>query len=207
MNAAPRAGVPAVLSLALLEALRALDVPSADPIGDDDHRDVVTKRLGLSRTVEAQIARLDDLTRRGASVPGQDFAALQRLVARRPDAALVFSDAGRRAARRALADLPASARLLARVTPGGVARRVARATFGVSVEEAEGAVRAVLSGGLAVASEPGPACSLLGAGLAELLRRLTDFEGAMVHTACRGHGAPECVWSGVATATVGERSA
>jgi hypothetical protein len=44
------------------------------------------------------------------------------------------------------------------------------------------------------AVESGPACTFYGAAVAELLRLLTDFDGAMVHVACRGRGDPACQW-------------
>ena len=40
----------------------------------------------------------------------------------------------------------------------------------------------------------GQACSYYGAALAELLRALTGFEGAMVHARCRGRGDDTCRW-------------
>lgn len=211
MNAPPQAGVPAALPLSLLEAMRALDVPRPDAL-DETHGELAAKRFGLSRTVEAEIARLERLTRREDAVPGQEFAALQRLVARRPDAALVFSEAGRRAARRAVKDLAASARLARRLAPGGagtwlglrLARGIARTTFGVQLDASAHPARATLDGPLAAVSDPGPACSFIGSALAELLRRLTSFDGAMLHVTCRSRGAASCAW----TAAVGsERSA
>jgi len=99
VNTRPRAGVPATLPLALLEALRASDVPQPDAL-DEHPGELVAKRLGLNRTVEVQIERLEKQARHGGAIPGAEFAALQRLVARRPDAGVVFTDAGRRAARR-----------------------------------------------------------------------------------------------------------
>jgi hypothetical protein len=213
MNAPPRAGVPALLPLSLLEALRALDVPQPDTL-DEPHGDLAAKRLGLSRTVEAEIERLRRRALAGEAVPGQEFAALQRLVSRRPDAALVFTDAGRRAARRALERRSAPSRALRRILPGTwgrrfglqVAARIARGTFGVGLEGNAGrATRAVLHGALAVVSEPGSACSFIGAALAELLRQLAGFDGAMVHTNCRKRGSAECAWSAT-TAPDAQRS-
>lgn len=202
VNVPPRAGVPAALSLALLEALRASDIPQPDAL-DEQHADLSAKRLGLNRTVEAQIERLERQARRRDSVPGQEFAALARLVARRPDAGVVFTDAGRRAARREIQGRRGPARALRRLLPRPwalavgfrVARQVARATFGTEIERSDGAPRAVLGATLAVVTEPGPACSFIGSALAELLRQLAGFDGAMVHTACRARGAETCVWS------------
>jgi hypothetical protein len=202
VNTPPRAGVPAVLPLAVLEALRASDIPQPDAL-DEQHADLSAKRFGLNPTVEVQIERLERQVRRREAVPGQEFAALARLVMRRPDAGVVFSDAGRRAARREVqgrrGPMPVLRRLLPRpwahVLGFRVARRVARGTFGTELERSGGAPRAVLGATLAVVTEPGPACSFVGSALAELLRQLAGFDGAMVHTACRGRGAETCMWS------------
>jgi hypothetical protein len=202
VNAPPRAGVPAGLALALLEAVRAVDAPIPDDL-DEPHGDLAAKRLGLSRTVENEIARLERLAGRRGTVPGQEFAALQRLVARRPDAALVFSEAGRQAARRAAALLPTRTRVLLRTLPGGaaravgfrLARRLARREFGSDLTYEKGLPHAALAGDLMVVTEAGPACSFIGSALAELLRRVAGFEGAMVHTNCRARGADVCAWS------------
>jgi hypothetical protein len=202
VNALPRTGVPAALALALLEAVRAIDAPIPDEL-DEPHGDLAAKRLGLSRTVENEIHRLERLAGRGATVPGQEFAALQRLVARRPDAALVFSDAGRRAARRAVATLPARTRVLLRTLPNGaakavglrLARRIARRDLGADLTQEKGLPHASLGGDLTVVTEAGPACSFIGSALAEVLRRVAGFDGAMVHTNCRARGADVCAWS------------
>jgi predicted hydrocarbon binding protein len=202
VNARPRAGVPAALPLALLEALRASDAPRPDTL-DEHPGEMVAKRLGLSRTVEAQIHRLEKQARQGRPVPGAEFAALQRLVARRPDAGVVFSDAGRRAARRVVRDRGGAARALTRPLPAPwrrtlgfrLARRLAVGTFGVQFDEREGGMRAELGETLAVVTDPGPACSFMGSALAEMLRLLAGFDGAMVHVACRARGAGACAWS------------
>lgn len=202
MNAQPRAGVPAALSLALLEALRASDVPQPDAL-DEHPGEIVAKRLGLSRTVEAQIERLEKQARQGRAVPGAEFAALQRLVARRPDAGVVFSDAGRRAARRVVRERGGAARALTGLLPGRwrralgfrLARRLAGGTFGVQLEGRGRDVRAELGQTLAVVTDPGPACSFMGSALAELLRLLAEFDGAMMHVSCRARGADGCAWS------------
>lgn len=202
VNTRPRAGVPAALPLALLEALRASDVPQPDAL-DEHPGEMVSKRLGLSRTVEAQIERLERQARRGHSVPGVEFAALQRLVARRPDAGVVFSDAGRRAARRVVREQGGPARTVARVLPGRWrraigfrrARQLAAGTFGVRLDGHGTAARAELGQTLAVVTDPGPACSFMGSALAELLRLLAGFDGAMIHVSCRARGAEGCAWS------------
>lgn len=201
VNTRPRVGVPAALPLALLEALRASDIPQPDAL-DEHPGELVAKRLGLSRTVEAQIERLERQARRGDSVPGAEFAALQRLVARRPDAGVVFSDGGRRAARRVVREGRGMARAVAPLLPGPWrrslgfrrARRLADAVFGVRLDRRDGRAHAELQT-LAVVTDPGPACSFMGSALAELLRLLAAFDGAMVHVSCRARGAGVCAWS------------
>lgn len=191
-----------MLPLALLEALRASDVPQPDAL-DEHPGEMVAKRLGLSRTVEAQIERLEAQARQGRPVPGSEFAALQRLVARRPDAGVVFSDAGRRAGRRVVRERGGARRALTRLLPGRwrhalgfrLARRLAADTFGVRMDGRRPAVRAELGQTLAVVTDPGPACSFMGSALAELLRLLAGFDGALVHVACRARGADACAWN------------
>src|SRR5256886_14122217 len=70
---------------------------------------------------------------REAAADRAHVEALLRLVGRRPDADLVFADAGRRAARRAVRRLFGLTRLAARGAPRlfgyAAARRAARAVF------------------------------------------------------------------------------
>jgi hypothetical protein len=198
----PQAGVPAALPLTLLESLRALDTPRRDAL-DDQPSELNAKRLGLNPTVEVEIARLTRLAARGGRVPGQEFAALQRLVARRPDAGLVFTDAGRRAARLAWGRAGTPVRIALGLLPGRarralgarVASRLAAAAFGAQLRSRGGIATATLGDGVAVVTAPGPACSFVGAGMAELLRILTGFDGAMLHVSCRARGDSSCTWS------------
>src|SRR5439155_20635992 len=94
----------------------------------------LSKRLGLSHTVAMQLAQYEAMVRRDARADPAHVEALLRLVGRRPDADLVFADAGRRAARRAVRRLFVASRVAARAAPRllwyGVARRAARAVFG-----------------------------------------------------------------------------
>jgi len=90
-------GTPAIVPLSLLEALRNLDTPVGDGL-DELAGEIVAKRFGLSSTVAAQIQRYQDAHRRGLPVPADETVGVFRLVGRRPDSALVYADAGRRAA-------------------------------------------------------------------------------------------------------------
>jgi len=198
---APKPRVDAVIPLAVLETVRWLDAPRPDGL-QEYHSELASKRLGMSATVAAQIDRFRDLARSGESVDGSEVEQLLRLAGRRVDAALVFDEAGRRAAGHAIARLSAPARWAWRVA--GPARRtfgmrVARAmlsrVFGLAVEP--DGTGLVLTAGAAIAARAvadGAACGLYGAAAAALLRRCIGFEGAVAHESCVGHGAPACVW-------------
>ncbi|HEU5050408.1 MAG TPA: hypothetical protein VFU00_08810 [Gemmatimonadales bacterium] len=195
--------VKAVVPLSLLEAIRSLDAPVEDGL-DDLAPEIVSKRLGLSATVAAQIARYRALAERDAAVPREEAESVFRLVGRRSDAPLVFADAGRRAARHAARRVAAGA--LGRVAPNALGRRLAaRAAARAAREVFDADVK--FSGGLAevrseapVAAEAWPggeACPFHAAAFAELFRLLTGFEGIMRHEGCRGRGDPACIWRAV----------
>lgn len=197
---------PAIVPLSLLEALRNLDTPVGDGL-EEMAGEIVAKRLGLSTTVAAQIQRYQDAYRRGLPVPLDDTVGVFRLVGRRPDAALVFADAGRRAARYAARGTALPVRALLKGTPGFVRRRVgagaatraARRVFAASLTIRGRTAQAVVPHPLSLlAMAEGQACSFYGAALAELLRALTGFEGAMVHVRCRGRGDDTCRWQAAA---------
>jgi hypothetical protein len=139
------------------------------------------------------------MARRDAAADQAHVEALLRLVGRRPDADLVFADAGRRAARRAARRLFFLTRLAARVAPrlfGYLAvRRAARAVFGAALRRERHVPIARVADTLAVQATPdGAACALYGTGFTELLRLLVGFEGAMLHVSCRATGGAVCEW-------------
>lgn len=197
---------PAIVPLSLLEALRNLDTPVGDGL-DEYAGEIVAKRFGLSSTVAAQIQRYQEAYRRGLRVPLDETVGVFRLVGRRPDAALVFADAGRRAARYGARGTSLPMRLMMRASPGFLRRRVgARAAVGVARRNFAASLVVRGRTALAVIPQPlsllamadGQACSFYGAALAELLRTLTGFEGAMVHGRCRGRGDDTCRWQAAA---------
>ena len=190
--------VHSILPLAVLEAVRNLDTPVEDGL-TEFAEELLSKRLGLSPTVTMQLAEYEGLVRRDARVDPTHVEALLRLVGRRPDADLVFADAGRRAARRAVGRLNGISRLLAGLAPRsagfGAARRAAGAVLGGDLRREDHVPVAMVRDTLAISATPdGAACTLYTTGFAELLRLLVGFEGAMVHTACRATGAQRCQW-------------
>jgi len=202
----PASDTPAIVPLSLLEALRNLDTPVGDGL-EELAGEIVAKRFGLSSTVAAQIQRYQEAFRRGLPVPLDETVGVFRLVGRRPDAALVFADAGRRAARYAARGVSWPVRFILGASPGflrrrvgaGAASRAARRTSAASLEFQGRSARAVVPEPLSLlATAEGQACAFYGAALAELLRTLTGFEGAMVHGRCRGRGDDTCRWQAAA---------
>jgi hypothetical protein len=196
------APVPALLPLSLLEAIRNLDTPVEDGL-DELAEEIVVRRLGLSPTVAAQIQRYRTVAAREGTVELDEVVSVVRLVGRRPDAPLVFADAGRRAARYAARSRGRSSRTLARVSPSALARRVslraaarlARQFFGGELRAPDGGTEVRMADPLSILALPdGAACSFYGSAYGELLRSLTAFEGAMLHDRCRSRGDDACVW-------------
>ncbi len=203
--------VPALIPLSLLEAIRNLDTPVEDGL-DELAEEIVVRRLGLSPTVAAQIQRYRQTAERDGAVDADEAISVLRLVGRRVDAPLVFTDAGRRAARYATRVHARPAWTLSRVSAGGFARRIAhrsaghlaRRVFGGALGSGAEGIEVRMADSLSVAALPdGSACSFYGAAYGELLRRLTGFEGAMLHERCRGRGNDACVWRSAAAEIYG----
>jgi hypothetical protein len=194
--------VPTIIPLSLLEALRNLDTPVEDGL-EELAGEIVAKRLGLSATVAAQIDRYQGQVRRGEPVSVDEAVSVLRLAGRRPDAQLVFADAGRRAARHAARSTPVLSRAGLRLMPGGLGRslgagaaqRAAKRVLGLDLAVGETGATAEITKPLSIlALGDGAACTFYGSALGELLRVLTGFEGAMVHERCRGRGDTTCRW-------------
>lgn len=190
--------LPALVPLSLLEAIRNLDTPIEDGLGElqPEH---ASKRLGLSSTVAAQISRYTDQAERGERLPRSEVASVLRLVGRRADAPLVFANAGRRMARRAVGSDSAPAR----PPRNGMSRRLAERktrtlggeTFGVAIEFPERLPVAEADDPVTMEAWPdGSACELFAAGLAELTRLVLGLEGVVRHAACRARGDATCRW-------------
>lgn len=186
--------VHSIVPLAVLEAVKNLDTPVEDGLTEFAD-ELLVKRLGLSDTVQMQLAEFEQLVRKDARVDDSHVEALLRLVGRRPDADLVFADAGRRAARRAVKRMFGVVRLFGHVA----ARRAARAVLGAELAWDHRMPVARVTEPIAIQATPdGAACGFYGAGLVELLRLLVGYEGAMVHVACRARGGTGCEWRAAA---------
>lgn len=194
--------VPALLPLSVLEAVQNIDTPADDGLGALEH-ELAAKRLGLSATVTAQIGRYRVQAGHGGDVDREEALAVFRLVGRRPDAELVYADAGRRAARHAARHLSTTARAIGAVAPGKLGRgarlrsasRLARRWLQIDAEPSGDLLRAEAAASLALAArEDGVGCRFYTAALGELLRLVARIEGAMDHEACQSRGDRRCVW-------------
>ncbi len=182
--------VHSIVPLAVLEAVRNLDTPVEDGLTEFAD-ELLVKRLGLSPTVQMQLAEFEQLVRRDARVDATHVEALLRLVGRRPDADLVFADAGRRAARRAVKRMWPVWRFFGH----SAARRAAGTVLGAELGYDHRLPVARVTDPIAIQATPdGAACGFYGAGLVELLRLLVGYEGAMLHVACRARGGSVCEW-------------
>jgi len=192
--------------MSLFEALRNLDTPVEDGL-EELAGEIVAKRLGLSMTVAAQIDRYRMQVRKKEPVSVDEAVSVFRLAGRRPDAQLVFADAGRRAARYAARSRPFLARVASRMVPGRLGRsigaraavRAARRSLGVDLVIGESGAAAEAMKPLSILAQgDGSACTFYGSALSELLRVLTGFEGAMIHERCRARGDTACRWRATA---------
>ncbi|HZB28482.1 MAG TPA: hypothetical protein VE282_07950 [Gemmatimonadales bacterium] len=198
----PKPTVPALIPLSLLEALRNLDTPVEDGL-DELADEIAVRRLGLSPTVAAQIQRYRQTAERRGAVDQDEVVSVLRLVGRRSDAPLVFADAGRRAARYAARGRGRSSRTLARMSPSGMAHRIAmrstarlaRTIFGGELQARTSSVEITMGNPLSIIALPGgEACLFYGSAYLELLRCLTGFEDALLHECCRSRGDTTCLW-------------
>ena len=194
--------INAIVPLAVLRTLQQLDHTDAVDL-EEYAEEVAPKRLGMSATVSAQVDRYEKIVKRGADVDPDEVVQLFRLVGRRNDAELAFSQAGRIAAEEMLQQTSAASRLVHKAgrvvarqrADFSLAIRLADRLLGASISHSEEAgIEAVADGPLTDAGLDGRPCEFFGAALAEILRKCTDFEGAMLHNECRSRGADVCAW-------------
>ena len=194
--------IHALVPQSLLEAIRNLDTPLDDGL-NELAEETVSKRLGLSTTVAQQIERYREASERDDEVPAEEAISVFRLVGRRPDATLVYADAGRRAARYAARAAGVGTKMLLGVSPAPLKRhfgirsaaKAAKSLLGLELNFRSGVPHVRLSDSLATrAGFAGTGCYFYSAVIAELLRVASGFEGAMMHERCRAKGDIDCFW-------------
>ncbi len=202
MRSMSRRLVHPIVPLSLLEAIRSVDLPTDDGLGELDP-DLAAKRLGLSRTVARQIIRYTNLARKRTPVAPDEVVGLLRLVGRRTDAERVFADAGRRAAKYASSGLSLTARLTHRALPAFVrsrfglvlARRALARSFGAAFDRDGTTMIVKLDDPPSAHATPeGSACALYGSAVVAVLQTFTETAWVVSHPACRARGASSCHW-------------
>lgn len=201
--------VSPLVPLALLETLRSSDAPD-EMLEDEDVRQSLPRRLGLSEAVNTQIRRYRELERRGAWLGGGEIADLMELVGRRPDSADVFEAAGGWLVRRSvesgrlgrlrsgLAAVPLPGPLRRRLALR-TARRTARRTNpgAVEVRTETDPAALVVDGSFPAACRAPDGCRMTaGAFRAALALHSVGGEDPprVVHPLCEARGDRCCVW-------------
>lgn len=194
--------VPVRMALALLASLRDLDTPD-DPeeLAESDLPLNLRRRLGLSSVIGDQIRRYEQLK---GDVSAREVASLFELIGRRPDAAEVFADAGRRIARQDLADRRLAPKLAIGLMPTSfrrrrawdrarkIARRLSPASV-VRVEYKRGAL-VVERGLMANAVAGGVGCAVLEGAIQGIFREYRAGDAEVLHTCCEGLDGEHCAW-------------
>ncbi len=196
------ASVDPFLPLSLLDAVRAVDMPSGDFDTEFVH-ELRNKRFGLSDTVLAQVKRYQEAVRRNQRPTADEARALAILIGRRPDAEAVFREAGRILARHAYGRISPVTRSFMRNFPALLARPIAlRHVRRVSTRYFAGRIRRV--GSSILLEVQGPVtldtaprqigCTYYEAALRELMQLLVGGVGAVEHVRCASRGEPTCEW-------------
>jgi hypothetical protein len=115
----------------------------------------------------------------------------------------VFANAGRRAGRRAVHAVNGPALLMLRGLPPfarkrlgfAIARRAVKMFDALLVRDGGRQSATILEPPSALSTVGGAGCGFYGSGMAEILRAVTDFDGALFHVRCRSRGESVCLWS------------
>lgn len=198
---AARGYVVPFLPLALLEAVRAHDLPP-EVLEDEDVSVSLPRRLGLSDVVLTQIRRYEADVEAGRRVPLPDLIELVRLILRRPDAAEILMDAGRSVARWRYDRVPRGLAWYYRTVPRRMAlmgvrrgvRRLMRAVTGSARITARKPLVVAL-GNSPTGRLDGTACVLYTGAIEELASLYTGRDQRVVHTRCTARGDAVCEWS------------
>lgn len=193
-----------VFPLLLLETMRDLDRPT-EVLEDEDLAISMPRRFGLSDVVGSQIRRFTEEVRLKRQQSVAQVEDLVRLVIRRPDADEIFTEAGRRMARRVWSERNGAMRAAIRIMPRPIAsvaaHRAAKRLFRTIVGGGKPAVsrrpmELRIRNSLTARSDPGgEACAFYAGALLELLETYTGRTYHVRHRACEARGEPECVWS------------
>ena len=190
------------VALVLLESLRDVDTP-AEVLEDEAFRISLPRRLGLSDVIDGQMRRYADMRKRRRQLEASEFLDLLRLIARRPDARMVFEAAGDRLGTEYVSRTPRAAGLARRLAPAGFRRRsllrhLRRVAESLSPGSAIQAGRTDPSISVAhclpaVADESGSACGMITAAFTACATGLGETSPVR-HPSCESRGDSACLW-------------
>ena len=190
------------IALILLESLRELDTP-AEVIEDEAFNTSLPRRLGLSDVIDGQMRRYADMRKRRRQLDASEFLDLMRLIARRPDARMVFEAAGDRLGSEYASRTPRAAGLARRLAPATFRRRsllrhLRRVAASLSPGSAILSDRAEPSISVArclpaVADGTGSACGIITAAFAACAQGLGESTPVR-HPFCESRGDESCRW-------------
>lgn len=199
-----RGSITPLLPLLLLETLRDRDRPE-EVLEDEDVSVSLPRRLGLSEVVMVQIRRFQEEVRARRPQTTDQVVDLVRLVVRRPDAAEIFTEAGRRLATHAWAQRTAAMRGFLRVMPNPIprvaARRAARRMFRQIVGDGQlnvgrWPIEVRIRDALTARADPaGAACSLYSGAFEQIMELHTGRRYRVLHTECGTRGGDACLWN------------
>ena len=196
------ATVDSLVPLALLEAVRTVDLPDEE-LETEFVEELRIKRFGLSDTVHAQIRRYHEAVKRGQRATEDEAMGIARLIGRRPDAEAVFREAGRNIARRTYARVSAVVKRLTHLLPALLARPLALSQIrkigarylGGDVRRVGASIHLEVKGSVTLDAAPKQAgCTFYEAALRELMQQLVDGVGAVEHVRCASRGEGSCEW-------------
>ncbi len=196
--------VNAHIPLSLLEAIRRIDTPQ-DPVEMETEYvlELRNKRFGLSDTVYTQIRRYNEALKRGQQIPFAEAEGLGTLIGRRPDADVIFRNAGLILARDVYQSVSPTKRGTIRMLPGFLSRPMAfkaltlivKRDIGGSLERAGSFLSIRVPESVTVNGSPkSGGCVFYETAFRELLRLLTGNEGQVDHVTCSQRGEGACEW-------------
>lgn len=190
------------VALVLLESLRDVDTPP-EVLEDEAFRISLPRRLGLSDVIDGQMRRYADMSKRRRQLEASEFLDLLRLIARRPDARMVFEAAGDRLGSEYVARTPRAAGLARRLAPARFRRRsllrhLRRVAESLSPGSAIRSDRGDPSISVArclpaVADDSGSACGIITAAFTACAHGLGEVS-PVSHPHCESRGDDACLW-------------
>ena len=190
------------VALVLLESLRDVDTPP-EVLEDEAFRISLPRRLGLSDVIDGQMRRYADMRKRRRPLEASEFLDLLRLIARRPDARMVFEAAGDRLGSEYISRTPRAAGFARRLSPAGFRRRsllrhLRRVAESLSPGSAIRSDRTDPSISVAhclpaVADDTGSACGIITAAFTACAHGLGESTPVR-HPRCESRGDDQCLW-------------